>query len=63
MKAAKWIGGALLALAAAWFLLAIFMFLDPLEGMGRAESLVPGLFFGSATLVPGLALFHLGAGA
>jgi hypothetical protein len=57
MKAAKIGGGCLLAAASAFYVLAVFMFLDPLEGQGRGESLVPGLFFGSVALVPGLALF------
>lgn len=60
MKAAKVGGGCLLAMASAFFLLAVFMFLDPLEGDTHVESLLPGLFFGSVLLVPGLALFWWG---
>lgn len=57
MKAAKIGGACLLGVAVLGGLLAVFMFLDPLEGQGRVESLVPGLFFGTVALVPGLALF------
>lgn len=53
-------GGCLLLVAGAFYLLAAFMFLDPLEGEGRVESLVPGLFFGSVVLAPGLAAFLWG---
>lgn len=60
MKAVKVGGGCLLAVASAFFLLAVFMFIDPLEGETRGESLIPGLFFGSVALVPGLALFWWG---
>ncbi len=60
MKAAKVGGGCLLAVASAFYLLAVFMFVDPLDDQTRVESLVPGLFFGSVVLVPGLALFWWG---
>jgi|GEM_PF-2980997 len=49
-------GGCLLLLAGGFFLLALFMFLDPLEGESRLASLVPGLFFGTVVGLPGLAL-------
>jgi hypothetical protein len=57
MKPATLGAGCLLSGAAGFFALAFFMFLDPSDGKGRLESLVPGLFFGTVVLVPGLALF------
>jgi hypothetical protein len=60
MKAAKVGGGCLLAVASAFYLLAVFMFLDPLDGETPGQSVIPGLFFGSVVVVPGLALFWWG---
>jgi len=62
MQVRRTLGGCVLTIAGACYLLAAFMFLDPLEGTGRFDSLVPGLFFGSVALVPGLWLY-LGARA
>ncbi len=60
MKAAKWFGALLLAGAAGVFLLAVLMCLGPLEDRTRMEALIPGLFFGSVALVPGVGLFWWG---
>ncbi|MEM9301062.1 MAG: hypothetical protein AAGE01_03070 [Pseudomonadota bacterium] len=54
------IGTALLVLAAMFFVLALMMLADPLEGEGRLESLVPGLFFCAVTLIPGVVLLLSG---
>ena len=60
MKVVKGIGGCLTLLGVAGFLLAIFMFLDPLEGDTRLQSLLPGAFFGSVLFLPGVVLFLWG---
>ena len=56
VKFAKILGGFFLVVAGACLLLALGMFLDPLEGESRAGSLAPGLFFAAVALVPGLTL-------
>jgi hypothetical protein len=43
-----------------FFSLAVFMLVDPHEGDSAAQSLAPGLFFGSVFLLPGLAMFFVG---
>jgi hypothetical protein len=54
-------GGCLTILAGMWFCLALFMWMAPNKPTDTAaESLAPGLFFGSVCLVPGLALFVYG---
>ncbi len=57
MQVKRTLGGCFLTIAGACYVLAIFMFLDPLEGKGRFDSLVPGLFFGSVAAIPGLWLY------
>jgi len=60
MHPAKGCGGCLILLGIAFFLLAVFMFADPLEGETRLQSLIPGLFFGSVTLPTGVVIFTWG---
>jgi hypothetical protein len=53
-------GGCLTLVAMPFFCLAVFMYMDPLKGDTPTQSLAPGLFFGSALIVPGLLLFVYG---
>lgn len=52
----KVLGIFFLIVAGASLVLALGMFLDPLEGASPVESLAPGLFFAGVALVPGLTL-------
>lgn len=60
MKFAKGGGGCLVLLGICFFFLALFMFADPPDGDTRLQALVPGLFFSSVTLVPGILIFIWG---
>ncbi len=53
-------GGCMTLIALPFFCLAVFMFADPTKGDTAAQSLAPGLFFGTAFLTPGLLLFLYG---
>ena len=53
-------GGCLTLLALPFLCLAVFMVVDPKDGASTAQSLAPGLFFGSVLLVLGLALYLFG---
>lgn len=53
-------GGCLTLLALPFLCLAVFMLLDPKDGATPLQSLIPGLFFGSVLLAPGLALYLFG---
>jgi hypothetical protein len=47
-------------MALPFFCLAVFMVMDPDEGSTFAQSLAPGMFFGSVLLCPGVVLFFYG---
>lgn len=53
-------GGCLTLLGLPFLFLAVFMAVAPNKGATLAESLAPGLFFGSALLGPGVALYLFG---
>src|SRR5882724_840951 len=53
-------GGCLTLIALPFFPLAVFMVADPKKGETTMQSAAPGLFFGTAFLFPGLALFLYG---
>ncbi|HEY6559932.1 MAG TPA: hypothetical protein VI072_21760 [Polyangiaceae bacterium] len=53
-------GGCLTLLALPFLCLAFFMVLAPTKGATTAESLAPGMLFGSVLLVPGLTLYLFG---
>ncbi|HEX3595507.1 MAG TPA: hypothetical protein VHU80_10405 [Polyangiaceae bacterium] len=53
-------GGCLTLIAMPFFPLAVFMYMDPVKGDTPTQSLVPGLFFGTAFVIPGLLLFVYG---
>lgn len=57
VKIQKATGAIFLALAAMFGFLAVFMYLDPVEGKTAFQSLIPGLFFGAVCLVPGFWLY------
>lgn len=54
-------GGCLTLLAFPFLALAVFMFLDPPKGDTPGKALVPGLFFASVALWPGLMLWVFGS--